>query len=160
MGSLTGCTARDQGSRYLDSADSAAACIAGYAISSDASEREFQLERGGQWDKGKNCETFNPLGPWICTADEVKDPQASGLRLWVNGELRQESNTKEMIFGVHHLVSYLSQLIVLRPGDVINTGTPSGVALGSPDKPYLRAGDVVEVEIDGLGRRRQVFRDA
>jgi 2-keto-4-pentenoate hydratase/2-oxohepta-3-ene-1,7-dioic acid hydratase in catechol pathway len=143
--------------RYLASTDDAAACVAGYAISNDVSEREFQLERGGQWDKGKNCETFNPLGPWLSTADEVADPQALGLRLWVNGRPRQDSSTSEMIFGVHHLVWYLSQFMVLRPGDVINTGTPAGVALGKPDKPYLRAGDVVELEIDGLGRQRQVM---
>ncbi|HEY3713760.1 MAG TPA: fumarylacetoacetate hydrolase family protein [Jatrophihabitantaceae bacterium] len=146
--------------RYLSSPDDAAACIAGYAISNDVSERAFQIERGGQWDKGKNCETFNPLGPWIRTADEVADPQALGLRLWVNGRPRQDSSTKEMIFGVDHLVWYLSQFMVLRPGDVINTGTPAGVALGQPDKPYLRAGDVVEIEIDGLGRQRQTFGQA
>jgi len=143
--------------RYLDSPDQARACVAGYAISNDVSEREFQIERGGQWDKGKNCETFNPLGPWIRTADEVPDPQALGLRLWVNGEARQDSSTKEMIFGVDHLVWYLSQFMVLRPGDVINTGTPAGVAMGRPGQPYLRAGDVVELEIDGLGRQRQTF---
>jgi 2-keto-4-pentenoate hydratase/2-oxohepta-3-ene-1,7-dioic acid hydratase in catechol pathway len=146
--------------RYLDAPADAGACIAGYAISNDVSEREFQLERGGQWDKGKNCETFNPLGPWLRTADEVPDPQALGLRLWVNGDLRQDGNTKDMIFGVDHLVWYLSQFMVLRPGDVINTGTPAGVALGQADTPFLRAGDVVEVEIDGLGRQRQVFGQA
>jgi 2-keto-4-pentenoate hydratase/2-oxohepta-3-ene-1,7-dioic acid hydratase in catechol pathway len=146
--------------RYLDSPSDAAGCIAGYAISNDVSEREFQMERGGQWDKGKNCETFNPFGPWIRTADEVPDPQALGLRLRVNGATRQNSSTREMIFGVQHLVWYLSQFLVLRSGDVINTGTPAGVALGHPDKPYLRAGDVVEIEIDGLGRQRQVMRNA
>jgi 2-keto-4-pentenoate hydratase/2-oxohepta-3-ene-1,7-dioic acid hydratase in catechol pathway len=146
--------------RYLHAPTDAWACIAGYAISNDVSEREFQLERGGQWDKGKNCETFNPLGPWLRTADEVQDPQALGLRLWVNGESRQDGSTKDMIFGVGHLVWYLSQFMVLRPGDVINTGTPAGVALGRADTPYLRAGDVVEVEIDGLGRQRQVFGQA
>lgn len=146
--------------RYLGSPDDAARCIGGYAISNDVSEREFQLERGGQWDKGKNCETFNPLGPWILTADEVPDPQALSLRLSVNGEMRQSGNTKEMIFGVHHLVWYLSQFMVLRAGDVINTGTPAGVALGRSDAPYLRAGDVVELEIDGLGHQRQTFRQA
>ncbi len=146
--------------RYLASPDDAAACIAGYAISNDVSEREFQLERGGQWDKGKNCETFNPIGPWILTADEVADPQDLGLRLWVNGELRQDGTTKEMVFGVHHLVWYLSQFMALHPGDVINTGTPAGVAMGRPDQPYLRAGDVVEIEIDGLGRQRQTFGQA
>ena len=146
--------------RYLATPADAAACVAGYAISHDVSERAFQLERGGQWDKGKNCETFNPLGPWIRTADEVTDPQALGLRLWVNGESRQDSSTKEMVFGVDHLVWYLSQFLVLHPGDVINTGTPAGVAMGRPDQPYLRAGDIVEIEIDGLGRQRQVFGQA
>jgi 2-keto-4-pentenoate hydratase/2-oxohepta-3-ene-1,7-dioic acid hydratase in catechol pathway len=141
--------------RYLDSPDSAAPLIAGYAISNDVSEREFQLERGGQWDKGKNCETFNPFGPWLLTADEVADPQQLGLRLWVNGVQRQGGSTRDMIFGVHHLVWYVSQFMVLEPGDVINTGTPAGVAMGLPDTPYLRAGDVVEIEIDGLGRQRQ-----
>jgi 2-keto-4-pentenoate hydratase/2-oxohepta-3-ene-1,7-dioic acid hydratase in catechol pathway len=146
--------------RYLDSPDGALACIAGYAISNDVSEREFQLERGGQWDKGKNCETFNPLGPWIRTADEVPDPQKLNLRLRVNGELRQGGTTEDMIFGVPYLIWYLSQFMVLRPGDVINTGTPAGVALGRPDQPYLRPGDVVELEIDLLGRQRQTFRAA
>jgi 2-keto-4-pentenoate hydratase/2-oxohepta-3-ene-1,7-dioic acid hydratase in catechol pathway len=143
--------------RYLDGPDDAAACVAGYAISNDVSEREFQIERGGQWDKGKNCETFNPLGPWIADEDELGDPQSLEMRLWVNGELRQESTTKNMIFGISYLVWYLSQFLVLRPGDVINTGTPAGVALGRPDHPYLRAGDVVDVSIDGLGQQRQLF---
>ncbi len=146
--------------RYLDSPDDAAACIAGYTISNDVSEREFQIERGGQWDKGKNCETFNPFGPWIADAQELGDPQNLAMRLWVNGTLRQDGNSKNMLFGISHLVWYLSQFLVLRPGDVINTGTPHGVALGLADHPYLRAGDVVEVEIDGLGRQRQVFRAA
>ncbi len=146
--------------RYLDSPDDATACIAGYAISNDVSEREFQIERGGQWDKGKNCETFNPFGPWIADAQELGDPQNLAMRLWVNGTLRQDGNSKNMLFGISHLVWYLSQFLVLRPGDIINTGTPHGVALGLADHPYLRAGDVVEVEIDGLGRQRQVFRAA
>jgi len=147
--------------RYLPSPDAATACIAGYVVSNDVSEREFQLERGGQWDKGKNCETFNPLGPWLVTADEVPDPQDLRLRLWVNGEPRQDSNTKNMVFGVYEIVRYLSQFMTLYPGDLINTGTPAGVALGQPDpKPYLRAGDVVELEIDGLGRQRQTFGQA
>jgi 2-keto-4-pentenoate hydratase/2-oxohepta-3-ene-1,7-dioic acid hydratase in catechol pathway len=142
--------------RYLESHAEAMACVAGYAISNDVSEREFQLERGGQWDKGKSCETFNPLGPWLVTADEVPDPQALGLRLWVNGTPRQNGKTSDMAFGVAEIVRYLSQFMVLEPGDVINTGTPAGVALGLPDpKPYLREGDVVEVEIDGLGKQRQ-----
>ena len=143
--------------RYLASPADARACVAGYTISNDVSERELQLERGGTWDKGKNCETFNPLGPWIRTADEVADPQGLGLRLWVNGVARQDSSTAAMIFGVDHLVWYLSQVMVLEPGDVVNTGTPSGVALGLPDHPYLRPGDVVELEIDGLGRQRQTM---
>ncbi|RCG26767.1 FAA hydrolase family protein [Sphaerisporangium album] len=144
--------------RYLTSPDDALACVAGYTISNDVSEREFQLERGGQWDKGKNCETFNPLGPWILTADEVPDPQKLNLRLWVNGHLRQNGTTADMIFDVAHLIWYVSQFMVLNPGDVINTGTPAGVALGSPGRPYLRAGDVVELEIDHLGRQRQNLR--
>jgi 2-keto-4-pentenoate hydratase/2-oxohepta-3-ene-1,7-dioic acid hydratase in catechol pathway len=146
--------------RYLDSPADSAGVIAGYAISDDVSEREFQLERGGQWDKGKSCETFNPFGPWILTADEVADPQALGLRLWVNDVLRQDGTTKNMVFGVHHIVWYVSQFMVLRPGDIINTGTPAGVALGLPDHPYLREGDIVQTEIDGLGRQRHVFGQA
>ncbi len=147
--------------RYLSSVEEAMGCIAGYAIAHDVSEREFQLERGGQWDKGKSCETFNPFGPWLVTVDEVPDPQNLGLRLWVNGELRQDGNTKDMIFPVGEVVRYLSQFMVLYPGDVINTGTPAGVALGQPEpKPYLVPGDVVELEIDGLGRQRQTVAQA
>jgi len=147
--------------RYLGSDAEALACIAGYAIANDMSEREFQLERGGQWDKGKSCETFNPLGPWLVPADEIADPQALALRLWVNGELRQNGKTSNMIFGVVEVVRYISQFMVLRPGDVINTGTPAGVAQGQPEpKPFLRAGDVVELEIEGLGRQRQVLGQA
>ncbi|NIY65893.1 fumarylacetoacetate hydrolase family protein [Streptomyces malaysiensis] len=147
--------------RYLDSHEDALAAVAGYAIAHDVSERAFQIERGGQWDKGKNCETFNPLGPWLVTADEVPDPQALDLRLWVNGELEQSGSTADQIFGVAEVVRYLSQFMTLYPGDVINTGTPAGVAMGRPEpKPYLRAGDVVELEIDGLGRQRQEFKDA
>jgi len=147
--------------RYLDSDDEALACIGGYAISHDVSEREFQLERGGQWDKGKSCETFNPFGPWIATTDEVPDPQALRLRLSVNGVVRQDGSTANMIFGVAEIVRYLSQFMVLYPGDVINTGTPAGVALGQADpKPYLRAGDVVELTIDGLGSQTQHFGQA
>ena len=146
--------------RYLDSPADSLRHVAGYLVSHDVSEREFQLERAGQWDKGKNCETFNPMGPWLVTADEVADPQDLGVRLWVNGQLRQDGNTKNMIFDVAYLVWYLSQFMVLRPGDVINTGTPAGVALGSPDYAYLRPGDVVELEIDGLGRQRQTIGQA
>ncbi|MCU1391010.1 MAG: fumarylacetoacetate hydrolase family protein [Ilumatobacteraceae bacterium] len=140
--------------RYLDSPADAASVIGGYAISNDVSEREFQIDRGGQWDKGKNCETFNPLGPWLVTADEISDPQALGLRLWVNGELRQDGTTANMIYGVHHLVWYISQFMVLHPGDIINTGTPAGVALGRGGG-YLLAGDTMRLEIDGLGVQQQ-----
>ena len=146
---------------YLSSVDDAAGVIAGYAVSNDVSEREFQSERGGQWDKGKNCATFNPFGPWIRTADEVTDPQGLALRTWVNGELRQDGNTSDMIFGVYELVHYISQFMTLYPGDVINTGTPAGVALGSNGKfAFLAAGDVVELEVDGLGRQKQTFAQA
>lgn len=140
--------------RYLGSPQEALTHVAGYAVSHDVSEREFQLERGGQWDKGKSCETFNPLGPWLVPADEVADPQALGLRLSVNGELRQDGTSGDMVFTVAYLVWYLSQFMVLHPGDLVNTGTPAGVALGT-GAAYLRAGDVVELEIDGLGRARQ-----
>jgi 2-keto-4-pentenoate hydratase/2-oxohepta-3-ene-1,7-dioic acid hydratase in catechol pathway len=147
--------------RYLESDEEALAAVAGYALANDVSEREFQIERGGQWDKGKNCETFNPLGPWLVTADEVPDPQALSLRTWVNGELRQDGSTADQIFPVAHVVRYLSRFMTLYPGDVINTGTPAGVALGAPEpKPYLRAGDVVELEISGLGRQRQRYATA
>jgi len=141
--------------RYLDSEDDADAVIAGYALSHDVSEREFQLERGGQWDKGKSCETFNPLGPVLVPASEVSDPQNLALKLWVNGTLRQDGTTANMIFGIRHIVWYVSQFMVLNPGDIINTGTPAGVALGIEGNPYLRAGDIVELEIEGLGRARQ-----
>ena len=141
--------------RYLTDVRAAAACIGGYLISHDVSERAFQLERGGQWDKGKSCETFNPAGPDLVTPDEVTDVQRLKLALAVNGVLRQEGSTADMVFGVHHLVWYLSQFMVLHPGDLINTGTPAGVALGTPGVPYLRAGDVVELRISGLGTARQ-----
>ncbi|MEV5479836.1 MULTISPECIES: fumarylacetoacetate hydrolase family protein [Streptomyces] len=145
--------------RYLETDEQALAAVAGYAVAHDVSERAFQIERGGQWDKGKNCETFNPLGPWLVTADEVPDPQDLGLRLWVNGELKQNGTTAEQIFPVAEVVRYVSRFMTLYPGDVLNTGTPSGVAMGHPDpKPYLRAGDVVELEIDGLGRQRTALR--
>ncbi|MFB6716022.1 MULTISPECIES: fumarylacetoacetate hydrolase family protein [unclassified Streptomyces] len=145
---------------YLDSPADAAAHIAGYAVSNDVSERAFQLEEsGGQWSKGKSCATFNPLGPVLVTADEVGDPQQLRLRSFVNGEPRQDSSTADMIFSVAHLVHHLSQYLVLEPGDVINTGTPQGVAL-SGRFPYLGPDDVMEVEISGLGRQRSVCRPA
>ncbi len=143
--------------RYLASEAEAMAAIAGYMVGHDVSEREYQLERGGQWVKGKSCETFNPAGPWLVTADAVPDPGALDLWLDVNGRRRQAGSTRTMIFGVAEIVRYLSQFMVLDPGDIINTGTPPGVALGQPDKPYLRAGDVVELGIGGLGSQRQRF---
>ncbi|MFE7410084.1 fumarylacetoacetate hydrolase family protein [Streptomyces laurentii] len=147
--------------RYLETDEEARAHIAGYTIAHDVSERAFQIEHGGTWDKGKNCETFNPLGPWLVTTDEVPDPQDLSLRLWVNGELRQDGHTSDQIFPVAQVIRYISHFMTLHPGDVVNTGTPAGVALGQPDpKPYLRPGDVVELEIEGLGRQRQELKSA
>jgi 2-keto-4-pentenoate hydratase/2-oxohepta-3-ene-1,7-dioic acid hydratase in catechol pathway len=146
--------------RYLESPVEALACIAGFAVSHDVSEREFQLERGGQWDKGKSCETFNPLGPWLIPFDDAADHGSRRLDLYVNGELRQHGSTDDMIFDVGHIIWYLSQFMVLHPGDLINTGTPAGVALGLPGNPYLRSGDVVQLSIEGLGTQRQQFIDA
>jgi 2-keto-4-pentenoate hydratase/2-oxohepta-3-ene-1,7-dioic acid hydratase in catechol pathway len=146
--------------RYLTSPADARAHVAGYVLSHDVSEREFQLERGGQWDKGKSCETFNPLGPVLVTADEVEDPQDLRLSLTVNGVKRQDGTSADMIFGIDHVIWYLSQFMVLEPGDLINTGTPAGVALGIEGNPYLRAGDVVELEITGLGSSRQEIAQA
>ncbi|GAB1329438.1 fumarylacetoacetate hydrolase family protein [Streptomyces sp. NPDC093260] len=147
--------------RCLETDEDALAHIAGYTIAHDVSEREFQIERGGTWDKGKNCETFNPLGPWLVTADEVPDPQNLSLKLWVNGRLRQDGSTAEQIFPVAEVVRYVSRFMTLYPGDVVNTGTPAGVAMGQPEpKPYLRSGDVVELEIEGLGRQRQELKEA
>jgi 2-keto-4-pentenoate hydratase/2-oxohepta-3-ene-1,7-dioic acid hydratase in catechol pathway len=146
--------------RYLAGPDQALAHVAGYAVANDVSEREFQLEHsGGQWSKGKSCETFLPMGPWLVTPDEVGDAGVLGLRSWVNGEPRQNSTTSDMIFDVAYLVWHLSQYTVLEPGDVINTGTPQGVAL-SGRFPYLSPGDVMEMEIDRLGRQRCVLRRA
>ena len=134
----------------------AAAHVAGYALHNDYSEREFQLERGGQWSKGKSADTFAPLGPFLATADEVADPQRLGLWLTVNGERRQQGNTANMVFDVATLVGYLSEFMTLLPGDVISTGTPPGVGLGmKPEPVYLKPGDVVELGIDGLGQSRQ-----
>jgi 2-keto-4-pentenoate hydratase/2-oxohepta-3-ene-1,7-dioic acid hydratase in catechol pathway len=146
--------------RYLDSPDDVPALIAGYAVSNDVSERAFQLEvSGGQWSKGKSCETFNPMGPWLVTADEISDPQTLRLRSAVNGEPRQDSSTADMVFGVNFLIWHLSQFMVLEPGDMINTGTPQGVAL-SGRFPYLADGDVMGLSIDGLGTQRNVCRAA
>jgi len=147
--------------RYLANKDQALSYVAGYCISNDVSEREFQLERGGGWDKGKSAETFNPLGPWLVTTDEIPDPQTLGMSLDVNGVRRQTGSTKTMIFNVKHLVWYLSQYMVLEAGDVITTGTPPGVGLGQKPNPvYLKENDVVELAIDGLGKQKQTFKQA
>jgi 2-keto-4-pentenoate hydratase/2-oxohepta-3-ene-1,7-dioic acid hydratase in catechol pathway len=146
--------------RYLDSPVRASDHVAGYAISNDVSEREFQLDRSHQWELGKSYETFNPLGPYLVTVDEIADPGKLGLRTRVNGVLRQDGNTENLIFDVPYLIWYLSRHMVLEPGDVINTGTPAGVALGLPGNPYLRPGDLVELEINGLGAQTQIFVEA
>lgn len=143
--------------RYLESDAEALAAVAGYMLCNDVSEREFQLERGSQWVKGKSCERFNPSGPWLLTPEDVADP--GNLELWldVNGQRQQTGTTQNMVFGVAEILRSLSQFMILDPGDIINTGTPSGVALGRPDQPYLRTGDIVELGITGLGRQRQRF---
>ena len=146
--------------RYLHSPADAPAVIAGFAICNDVSERAYQLEvSSGQWSLGKCAETFNPMGPWLVTPDEIDDPQKLRLRTWINGELRQDSSTADMIFGVNELIWSLSQYLVLEPGDVVNTGTPQGVAL-SGRFPYLAEGDVVRMSIDGLGTMQQAVRRA
>jgi 2-keto-4-pentenoate hydratase/2-oxohepta-3-ene-1,7-dioic acid hydratase in catechol pathway len=145
--------------RYVETDEEALACIAGYAVSNDVSERAFQIEQsGGQWSKGKCCETFNPLGPALVPADEV-DPDNLDLKSWVNGEPRQDSNTRDMVFSVAALIRDLSQYMVLSPGDILNTGTPEGVAL-SGRFPYLAPGDTMELEIRGLGRQKQALGKA
>lgn len=144
-------------SAYLESPDAARSAVAGYAVSDDISERHWQLERGGQWDKGKCFATFNPLGPWLVTPDEVPHVQDLALHLKVNGEPRQMSSTEQMLFSVDHVVWYVSQFMTLEPGDVINTGTPYGVGMGFDPPRYLSVGDTVEVEIAGLGRQRHRF---
>jgi 2-keto-4-pentenoate hydratase/2-oxohepta-3-ene-1,7-dioic acid hydratase in catechol pathway len=138
---------------YLSTAAEALEIVAGYVLVNDVSERHFQLERGGQWDKGKNSATFCPLGPWIQTADEVPDPQAIRLGLDVNGVVLQDSSTAEMIFGVAYLVQYISQFMTLYPGDVISTGTPAGVGAGQKPPQYLREGDVLRAWAAGLGEQ-------
>jgi 2-keto-4-pentenoate hydratase/2-oxohepta-3-ene-1,7-dioic acid hydratase in catechol pathway len=142
--------------RYL-AKDKAMDAVAGYFLSNDVSERAFQIERsGGQWNKGKGCETFGPIGPWLVTKDEIKDPQNLDMWLTVNGEMRQKGNTRTMVFGVAHLVWYCSQFFIMEPGDIIVTGTPPGVALGMKPVPkFLKAGDVVKLGITGLGEQMQ-----
>lgn len=141
--------------RYLASPEDAWAHIAGFTLVNDVSERAFQLERGGQWVKGKSCETFNPSGPWLVTPDEIADVHDLGMWLDVNGQRRQTGSTRTMIFNVPFVVWYLSQFMVLEPGDLINTGTPPGVGLGMTPPTFLAAGDVMELGIDGLGTQRQ-----
>ena len=129
--------------------------VAGYAITNDVSERAFQIEREGQWTKGNSCDNYGQIGPWLVTRDEVADPQAMDMWLKVNGETKQDGSTATMVYGVAHLVSYLSQFMSLQPGDVISTGTPPGVGMGQNPQQYLRHGDVVELGIAGLGSQRQ-----
>jgi 2-keto-4-pentenoate hydratase/2-oxohepta-3-ene-1,7-dioic acid hydratase in catechol pathway len=144
-----------QRARYL-SKDRALSVVAGYCLANDVSERVFQIERAGQWTKGKGCESFGPLGPWLVTKDEIKDPQNLNMWLDVNGEKRQRGNTSTMIFDCAHIVWCCSQYFILEPGDVIITGTPPGVGLGmKPEQKFLKAGDVVTLGIDGLGEQRQ-----
>jgi 2-keto-4-pentenoate hydratase/2-oxohepta-3-ene-1,7-dioic acid hydratase in catechol pathway len=141
--------------------DQALAHIAGYAVANDVSERSFQNERSGQWTKGKSCDNFGQLGPWLVTRDDVPDPQNLGMWLTVNGQKMQDGSTQTMVYGVAFLVSYLSQFFTLHPGDVISTGTPPGVGQGMKPPRYLRAGEVVELGIEGLGQQRQdVIADA
>ena len=141
--------------RYVSEAE-ALKYVAGYCIVNDVSEREYQIERGGTWDKGKGCDTFGPVGPWMVTADEVPDPQALSMWLDVNGTRRQTGSTKTMIFGVAHLVSYISRFMTLMPGDLITTGTPPGVGMGAKPVPtFLKPGDEMRLSIEGLGEQHQ-----
>lgn len=146
--------------RYLDHIEDAKNYIAGYTIVNDVSERAFQLERGGQWTKGKSCDNFSPTGPWLLTADEIEDVHQLGLKLSVNGELMQNGYTGNLIFDVYYIMHYLSQFMTLEAGDLILTGTPAGVGLGMKPPRYLKAGDIVELQIDGLGKQQQTCRPA
>ena len=132
--------------------------VAGYCVINDVSERAFQAERQGQWTKGKSCDTFGPTGPWLVTADEIDDPQNLKMHLEVNGRKFQDGSTKTMIYGVRYLVSYLSQFMSLNPGDIVSTGTPPGVGLGMKPPTFLKAGDVIELGIEGLGQQKQTFK--
>jgi 2-keto-4-pentenoate hydratase/2-oxohepta-3-ene-1,7-dioic acid hydratase in catechol pathway len=143
--------------KYVSEAE-ALDCVAGYCVVHDVSERAFQTERSGQWTKGKSCDTFGPTGPWLVTKDEVSDPQNLKMWLTVNGEFMQDGSTRTMVFGAAYLVSYLSQFMSLQPGDIISTGTPPGVGMGMKPPRYLKAGDVVELGIEGLGSQRQQVR--
>ena len=142
--------------KYVTEAD-ALDYVAGYCVSHDVSERAFQSERAGQWTKGKSCDTFGPIGPWLVTKDEIENPQNLGMWLKVNGETMQNGSSKTMVYGVANVVSYLSQFMSLHPGDVISTGTPPGVGLGMKPQRFLKAGDVVELGIEGLGAQKQTF---
>lgn len=146
--------------RYLNSVKDAKDFIAGYCISHDVSEREYQLERGGQWTKGKSCDNFNPLGPFLATTNEIKDVHNLFISLSVNGQRMQKSNTRFMIFDCYYLVHYLSQFMTLEAGDLINTGTPSGVGFGMKPQQYLKSGDTVELNIEELGTQKQVCINA
>ncbi|MBA2549088.1 MAG: fumarylacetoacetate hydrolase family protein [Burkholderiaceae bacterium] len=143
--------------QYVD-IDSALDFVAGYCVVNDVSERQFQLERGSQWDKGKGCDTFGPIGPYLVTRDEVPDPQNLAMWLDVNGEKMQRGNTSTMVFGCAHLVSYVSQFMTLMPGDIITTGTPPGVGMGQKPPRYLQGGEVITLGIAGLGEQRQKVR--
>ncbi|MFV0359979.1 fumarylacetoacetate hydrolase family protein [Tropicimonas sp.] len=140
--------------KYIPEAD-AMDHVAGFAVTNDVSERAFQIERSGQWTKGKSCDNFGQIGPWLVTRDEVADPQNLGMWLRVNGRTMQNGSSRTMVYGVRHLVSYLSRFMTLHPGDIISTGTPPGVGLGLKPPQYLRAGDIVELGIEGLGEQRQ-----
>ncbi len=146
--------------RYLQTREEAGDYIAGYTVVNDVSERAFQLERGGQWTKGKSCDNFSPTGPWLLTADEVTAVNNLRLQLRVNGQTMQDGNTKNLIFDVYYIIHYLSQFMTLEAGDLILTGTPAGVGLGMKPPLYLKAGDVVELGIDGLGEQQQVCEPA
>jgi 2-keto-4-pentenoate hydratase/2-oxohepta-3-ene-1,7-dioic acid hydratase in catechol pathway len=149
-----------KGGRYIDEAN-ALEHVAGYCVINDVSEREFQIERGGTWDKGKGCDTFGPIGPWLVTRDEIADPHQLNLWLEVDGKRYQNGNTRTMIFQIPKLVSYLSQFMSLQPGDVISTGTPPGVGLGiKPEPVFLRAGQTMRLGIEGLGEQQQLTVDA
>ncbi|KGF67326.1 hypothetical protein LL06_23255 [Hoeflea sp. BAL378] len=148
-----------KGGVYIDEAD-AMDHVAGYCVINDVSEREFQNERAGTWDKGKGCDTFGPIGPWLVTRDEVADPQNLHLWLEVDGHRFQDGSTKTMVFGVRHLVSYVSQFMSLQPGDVISTGTPPGVGMGQKPQTYLKGGETIELGIEGLGQQRQTIGKA
>ena len=143
-----------KGGVYIDEAD-AMEHVAGYCVVNDVSEREFQIERSGTWDKGKGCDTFGPIGPWLVTRDEVADPQDLKMWLEVDGHRYQDGSTSTMVFGVRHLVSYVSQFMSLQPGDVISTGTPPGVGMGQKPPTYLKGGETLELGIEGLGQQRQ-----